>query len=72
MLLYLYKLNHVGELKMKTVKEIENVIKESTTYDGRISPDYANSFQLKRDIDQLIEMAKESEIFNLMSNVGMN
>jgi len=51
---------------MKTVDEIEQSIKEATTFDGRISPDYTNSFQLKRDIDQLLEMARSAEMWELV------
>jgi hypothetical protein len=57
---------------MKTVEEIEMAIKEVTTFDGRISPDYTNSFQLKRDIDQLIEMAKTAEMYDLATQTLIN
>lgn len=46
---------------MKSVNEIKKTIKESTTFDGRISPDYAVSFQLKRDIDTLLNLASQQE-----------
>ncbi len=46
---------------MRSVNEIKASIQQSITYDNRVSPDYANSFQLKRDIDELVALAKQHE-----------
>ena len=46
---------------MRPVNEIKASIQQSITYDDRVSPDYANSFQLKRDIDELTDLATRVE-----------
>ena len=38
-------------------KQLVEIVENSTTDDGRIAPDYANSFSLKSAIDELVERA---------------
>ena len=44
-------------IKDMTVDQLMEIVKTSTTDDGRIAPDYAESFQLKQVIDELAERA---------------
>ena len=44
-------------VKDMTVDQLKEVIDASKTIDGRIAPDYAESFQLAAAIDELVERA---------------
>lgn len=44
-----------------TVGELQSVVEQSKNFDGRIAPDYAESFQLAEVIDELIERAWKYE-----------
>lgn len=44
-------------IKDMTVDQLKEVVEGSKTVDGRIAPDYAESFQLAEAIDELIERA---------------
>mgnify|MGYP001040947884 CR=1 FL=1 len=44
-------------MKDWTVEQLMEFVKSQTTDDGRIAPDYAESFELKRIIDELAERA---------------
>jgi len=48
----------MSELNLKDMKDF---IKSQTTYDGRISPDYTASFELKRIIDKLLSEADKNQ-----------
>jgi len=46
---------------MLDLKEMKEFIETQTTMDGRIAPDYTASFELKRIIDQLLEVAEQEQ-----------
>ena len=43
------------------LNDMRDFIKDQTTYDGRISPDYTASFELKRIIDKLLVAADKNQ-----------
>ena len=46
---------------MLKLEEMKDFVESQTTIDGRIAPDYAESFELKRVIDKLFEVAEQNE-----------
>ena len=44
-------------IKDMTTSQLMEIVRVSTTDDGRIAPDYAESYQLKEVVDELAERA---------------
>lgn len=44
-------------LKDLTVAELKQIVEKSLTSDGRLAPDYTDSYELARVVDELAERA---------------